>query len=94
MTRNPGRLEALRARPGGDQEDALKYVAIYRDLRGKIATGEYEPGQRLPSQLELARTYEVTLMTLRQALAELAAEGLVEASHGRGTFVAAVSARA
>lgn len=70
-------------------DEAPKYVAIYRDLRVKIAAGQYAPGERLPSQQQLAEQYRVTIMTLRQALAELGAEGLVEASRGRGTFVAA-----
>jgi GntR family transcriptional regulator len=66
-----------------------KYVAICKDLRARITTGEYVPGRRLPSQLALAAAYGVSVMTLRQALAELGDEGLVETSHGRGTFVGA-----
>lgn len=54
-----------------------------------MITGEYVAGRRLPSQVELAARYGVTVMTLRQALAELGSEGLVETAQGRGTFVAA-----
>jgi GntR family transcriptional regulator len=66
-----------------------KYLAIHRDLRARITSGEYVPGRRLPSQSALAASYGVSVMTLRQALAELGSEGLVETTHGRGTFVAA-----
>lgn len=64
-----------------------KYAAIASDLRARIDDGEYAPGDRLPAQHALAAEYAVTLMTLRQALAELEREGVVHASKGRGTFV-------
>jgi DNA-binding transcriptional regulator YhcF (GntR family) len=66
-----------------------KYVAICKDLRARITSGEYVAGRRLPSQFALAAAYGVSVMTLRQALAALSEEGLVETTHGRGTFVAA-----
>lgn len=64
-----------------------KYQSISNDLRGKIADGEVAPGERLAAQHALAQEYGVTVMTLRQALADLEAEGLVHAVKGRGTFV-------
>lgn len=64
-----------------------KYQAIARDLRDRIGRGELRSGDRLPAQHEMAARYDVTVMTLRQALAELEREGLVHASRGRGTFV-------
>lgn len=65
-----------------------KYREIYRDMRERISAGDFEPGERLPAQQALASSYGVTLMTLRQALAALADDGLVTAERGRGTFVA------
>ncbi|MFT7601368.1 MAG: GntR family transcriptional regulator [Acidimicrobiales bacterium] len=70
--------------PRGSQP---KYLAIYADLRSRILDGRLAPSERLPSQQELAADYEVTLMTLRQAVAELEAEGLIWVSRGRGSFV-------
>ena len=64
-----------------------KYQAIYGVLRDQILGGELEPGQQLPPQQEMAATFGVTLMTLRQAVAALEADGLVWAARGRGTFV-------
>lgn len=64
-----------------------KYQAIYAVLRGRILGGELEPGSRLPPQQEMAASFGVTLMTLRQAVAALEADGLVWAARGRGTFV-------
>ncbi len=65
-----------------------KYQAIHERLRTEILAGELAPGSKLPPQSELAERFGVTLMTLRQAVGELEAEGLVRAERGRGTFVA------
>lgn len=66
---------------------APKYVAISSALRARIDAGEFGPGDRLPAQHALADEYDVTVMTLRQALAELERDGLVRAVPGSGTFV-------
>jgi GntR family transcriptional regulator len=65
-----------------------RYQVIAADLGAKIRDGRYAPGQALPSQRELSAAYGVTLMTLRQALRELEAEGLIAQRAGKGTFVA------
>ena len=54
-----------------------RYRAIAADLAAKIRDGHYAPGEALPAQRELSAAYGVTLMTLRQALRELDAEGLI-----------------
>ena len=64
-----------------------KYQSISNDLRRRIDDGELTPGVRLASQQALAREYGVTVMTLRQAVAELEIQGLVHAVKGTGTFV-------
>lgn len=64
------------------------YVQIADDLRRKIASGEYAPGQRLPSADDLTEVYEVAAGTALKALRLLRKEGLTETSHGRGTYVA------
>jgi len=65
-----------------------KYQAIYSVLRQRIGSGDLAAGEKLPAQQELADEFGVTLMTLRQAVAALAADGLAWAERGRGTFVA------
>ncbi|MFH9246120.1 GntR family transcriptional regulator [Streptomyces lydicus] len=57
------------------------------DLRTKISTGRLKPGERLPSEAQLASGYAVSTATLRSALAVLHGEGLVEKIHGKGNFV-------
>ncbi|MEV0554078.1 GntR family transcriptional regulator [Streptomyces sp. NPDC050597] len=60
---------------------------IADDLRNQIATGRIKPGERLPSEAQLAAHFAVSTPTLRSALAVLQREGLVEKIHGRGNFV-------
>src|SRR3990167_2669043 len=59
--------------------------------RERIRGGELAPGTRLPNQRGLARSFGVTLMTLRQALEVLERERLIARRHGLGTFVAGPS---
>ncbi|ROO50809.1 GntR family transcriptional regulator [Micromonospora sp. Llam0] len=66
---------------------ATKYDRIAADLRRKIQQGELPPGAQMPVETVLLREYRVSLATLRRALDQLAAEGLIHKQHGRGTFV-------
>ena len=64
-------------------------MQIEAALERAIASGELEPGDRLPPERELARRLRVSRMTLRQALRALEGRGLVSRRVGRdgGTFV-------
>src|SRR3989442_727299 len=68
-----------------------RYHRIAEALRERIQDGELPPGARLDNQRQLARSFGVTLMTLRQALELLEREHLITRRHGLGTFVAAPS---
>jgi GntR family transcriptional regulator len=63
------------------------WVQIEERLADRIEAGHLAPGERLPAERELALALSVSRMTVRQALASLAARGLVERGVGRGTFV-------
>jgi GntR family transcriptional regulator len=56
-------------------------------LRGAIERGEYKAGDKLPSERVLAAEQQAGRTTVRLVLARLAAQGLIEAQHGRGYFV-------
>ena len=63
------------------------YVQVADDLRAAITAGKYAPGERLPSNRDLAQEYGVALMTMQRALGALAEEGHVALYRSRGTFV-------
>jgi GntR family phosphonate transport system transcriptional regulator len=60
---------------------------IADDLERSIAAGEFVPGEQLPGETEIAARFGVNRHTVRRALADLAARGLVRAARGSGTFV-------
>ncbi len=64
------------------------YFQLKELLREKIASGEWKPGDMVPSERELSEQYHISRMTARQALRELAIEGILRREPGRGTFVA------
>ncbi|MEH0936060.1 GntR family transcriptional regulator [Micromonospora psammae] len=70
----------------------LSNVPLYRQLADLLAKqieeGELRPGQPLPSELHLQQTYGVARGTVRMAMRELRARGVVVTIHARGTFVA------
>lgn len=66
-----------------------RYGWLAATLRARIQQGEWVPGDALPPEAALARAHGVALGTMRQALALLVADGLLERRHGKGTFVKA-----
>jgi GntR family transcriptional regulator len=63
------------------------YVQLADELAALIRDGTYPAGSRLPSEAELAETYEVARPTVRQALARLREQDLIVTLHGRGSVV-------
>src|SRR3954468_3803165 len=68
---------------------AQRYEQVVRRLSADIAAGRLAPGERLPSERDLARALGVGRASVREALAALANQGLVETRPGSGSFVAA-----
>ena len=60
---------------------------VFRDLKSALDAGEWRPGDRMPTERELAERYGCSLITIRHALSELVREGRIERTRGRGTFV-------
>jgi GntR family transcriptional regulator len=60
---------------------------VYLDLVSAMDSSEWGPGDRLPTERELAQRYGCSLITVRRALSELAREQRIERTRGRGTFV-------
>lgn len=72
------------ARKSDERPPQLKIAA---DLRAKIMSGELEPGEKLPSTAELAKTYSAAPATAHNATKLLQAEGFVYGRAGKGVFV-------
>jgi GntR family transcriptional regulator len=72
--------------PTGEQ---YPYRRIVSELREQVLAGQRAPGDRLPSESELAATYHTSRPTVRRALAVLRSEGLIVTGQGSGTFVRA-----
>jgi GntR family transcriptional regulator len=64
-----------------------RQLRIADDIRAKIESGEFRPGDKLAGLPELAQTYGVSLVTVRLAIAKLKQQGLVISHQGRGNFV-------
>lgn len=63
------------------------YEQLAAILRGKIESGEWPPGHKIPSELALQQIYDVGRGTVRKALAQLRDEGHIVTFDGRGSFV-------
>ncbi|MCW2951093.1 MAG: GntR family transcriptional regulator [Conexibacter sp.] len=63
------------------------YFQIALDVRRRLRAGEWTTGQRIAPELALAREYDVSRVTIRQALAELVKDDLLERHRGSGTYV-------
>lgn len=63
------------------------YAQIKDILRARILDGSYQPHQQMPSESEMMATFNVSRITVRQALNDLQNEGLIFRIHGKGTFV-------
>lgn len=63
-----------------------KYYTLMEVLKEQILSGTIKPGEKLPSENELTRQYNLSRHTVRKALSLLENEGYVTAHHGKGTF--------
>jgi GntR family phosphonate transport system transcriptional regulator len=73
---------------GGEADDGIvRWRRIERVVAGEIASGQIRPGDRIPTEQELARRFGVHRHTVRRAMTALAQRGLIRIEQGRGTFV-------
>ena len=63
------------------------HVSISEKLRRQIESGDYSPGEKLPSEHQLMDTFQVSRITVRQAIANLVNQGLAKSQQGKGVFV-------
>lgn len=68
-----------------------KYEVIFKDIRKKIENGTFPVNAKLPTEPELGDQYKVSRITVKKAIDQLVAEGLVIKRRGAGTFVKGLS---
>lgn len=71
-----------------DGVDKPKYVRLFDAFADCIVSGRFKPGQRVPTETDLARYLPVSVGTIQKALAKLASSGLVVRRRKTGTFIA------
>lgn len=64
-----------------------RYERVAREMAQAITQGRWRDGEQLADERKLAMDFGVSRTTIRQALDELAGQGLIQRQHGRGTFV-------
>ncbi|MGP3999604.1 GntR family transcriptional regulator [Streptomyces sp. 8N706] len=77
---------------GEIQRPGALYQQVAAAIREAITSGEFPPGAPLPSETQLIERYKVSRPTVRNAVAALRSEGLIEVIHGKGSFVRANAA--
>lgn len=69
-------------------KSANLYHSVGHIIRAKIQSGEYQVGQKIPSERDLSESLNVSRATVRQGIENLVKEGILRKEQGRGTFVA------
>ena len=68
-------------------KDTTLHQRIVSDIEGRIVSGEWPPGHRIPFELDLTKEYDCSRMTVNKALTQLAKAGLIERRKKSGSFV-------
>jgi GntR family transcriptional regulator len=75
--------------PSAESRRITLHEQVCSHLRDRILSGDLTPHQQLPSEACLMRSFGVSRVTVRQALKDLAADGLIYSQQGKGSFVSA-----
>ena len=65
------------------------YQQLYDAILNKVRSGEYQVGEKIPSEEQLMTIYGVSRVTVRNAIKQLVDENILIKRHGKGTFVSA-----
>ena len=69
------------------QKGVTLYYQIQEYITSKVKSGEWKPQDKIPSEAEFSQMFNVSRFTVRQAISELTAEGMLVKKQGIGTFV-------
>ena len=65
-----------------------RHRQVFETILGDIASGAFQPGDRLPTEAELAKTFSASRTTIARAMRDLKSKGLVNRQRGAGTHIA------
>jgi DNA-binding GntR family transcriptional regulator len=68
--------------------DVAMYKQLTEIIKSQIESGQLKTGEKIPSEAELIKKYNVSRITVRAAISELVEDGVLVRSQGKGTFVA------
>ena len=74
--------------PARRNDSLPRYIDIRQAIERRIMSGELQPGDRIPAEVELGAQFHVSRMTVNKALSSLRASGLIVRVRGLGSFVA------
>jgi GntR family transcriptional regulator len=80
-------MMAAEQRHKNGEEKSFIYRDVALKIRERIISGKYRPNTKLPSLHDLITEFDVSTISVRRALKELASEGLIYGEQGRGVFV-------
>lgn len=70
-----------------ESRDPTLHQRILSEIEGRIVSGEWPPGYRIPFEVDLAEQYDCSRMTVNKVLTQLAKAGLIERRRKSGSFV-------
>lgn len=65
------------------------YMQLMKEIKEQIQSGNYKPGDQIPTEIQLSELYQVSRITVRRTIEELCAQGVLVKRQGKGTFVEA-----
>ncbi|MCL6626128.1 MAG: GntR family transcriptional regulator, partial [Alicyclobacillus shizuokensis] len=87
LTQNARTARTAREGQFVENKKTSKHLQVSDTIREWIQDGRFQPGDQLPTEIELAEEFRVSRHTIRQAISSLASAGLISRVQGRGTFV-------
>lgn len=69
------------------------YLQLEQIIKSRVLKGEFLPGDKIPTEKQLCETYQVSTITVRQAILNLVKDGLLFRKQGKGTFISDVDTK-
>lgn len=64
-----------------------RWRQVHEIIKARIVTGEYQPGERIPSLIALVEEFEIANVTAQKVMRALRQDGLIRTEPGMGSFV-------